>query len=127
MNLPRKNWLEWLVFGLSALLVIGALGYLSYDAVTMGDAPAMLQLQVGDVVAQPDGFAVPVTVTNQGDQTAEDVQIEVVLMSGGTEIERGEFSVAFVPRGSQGQGWIVLRKNPVGGELTAKVLGYGQP
>lgn len=125
--MPKKNWLEWTVFGLSLVLVVGVVGYLVFDAATIGDAPPTLTLELGETLAQSGGFAVPVTVTNRGDETAEDVQIEVVLMQNGEEIEHGEFSIAFVPRGSQAEGWVMFREDPAGGELAAKVLGYEQP
>lgn len=125
--MPTKNWLEWTVFGVSLLLVLAVLGYLGYDAATMGDAPPMLMVELGEAVEQPGGFAVPVTVMNGGDDTAEDVEVEVTLSRNGNEIEQSQFSIAFVPRGSQGDGWVMFREDPAGGELTAKVLGYEQP
>lgn len=127
MNIPTKNWLEWSVFAISTLLVVAVLGYLAFAAVTMGDSPALLVAEVGEEVQQSQGFVVPVTITNRGDETAEDVQIEVTLSQNGSEIERSEFSIAFVPRRSSGDGWVMFRQNPADGQLSAKVLGYAQP
>ena len=124
----EKNWLEWTVFIIGLILIVSALGYLAYDGATLGDAPPRLEVRTGTPQQHPSNYIIPVSITNHGDQTAEGVQIEVVLLSGGEEKERAEFTVAFVPRGSTREGWVAFQTDPRAAEqIKARVLGYEKP
>lgn len=124
----EKNWLEWIVFGVGLALVAGVLGFLVYDGARMGEAPPDIELKLGAPERRGAGFVVPVAATNRGDETAEGVQIEVVLEAGGGgEPERGEFAIAFIPRRATRNGWVTFRTDPGAGQLKARVLGYEKP
>ena len=124
----QKNWLEWVVFAAGLLLVVSILAYLAYDAATITDAPPSIEVRMGQPLERPHNFIVPVSLTNHGDQTAEGVMIEVVLESGGQEKERGEFTIAFLPRRSTREGWVAFQTDPRTVEQTkARVLGYEKP
>ena len=127
---PRveKNWLEWVVFGVGLLLVAGTLGFLVYDGATSaGDAPPALKVELGTPEQKGEHFIVPVTVTNEGGQTAEGVAVEVTLERDGAEGERGEFGVAFLPRGGKREGFVTFRTDPRAARLVPRVLGYEKP
>jgi uncharacterized protein (TIGR02588 family) len=126
MNIPQKNWLEWTIFAAGLTLVVGVLAFLIYDAMTLGDTPPAMQLQVGAPAQQAGHFVVPVAVTNNGDQTAEGVLVEVTLEYG-TEQEQAQFEVAFLPRGATGEGWAAFETDPSTGQLKARVIGYATP
>ena len=128
MSKIEKNWLEWIVFAGSLVLVAGALGALAYDGATMGDEPPSIEVKVGAPQERPHNFIVPVEVTNHGDETAEGVIIEVVLKQGEEELERGEFEIAFLPRRSTRHGWVAFKIDPHTIEkMEARVLGYEKP
>ncbi|HLL75988.1 MAG TPA: hypothetical protein VK421_12090 [Pyrinomonadaceae bacterium] len=122
----EKNWLEWAVFGLGAVLVCGVLGFLIYDGATAADGPAEFQIEFGRHERRADGFHVPVRVKNVGGETAEGVHVEVVLEAAGRE-ERGEFVVAFLPRGGAREASVTFHSDPGAGTLRARVLGYEKP
>ena len=123
----EKNWLEWIVFGVGLALVACVLGFLVYDGARMGEAPPDIELKLGAPERRGAGFVVPVAATNRGDETAEGVQIEVVLEIGGGEPERGEFAIAFIPRRATRNGWVTFRADPATGQLKGRVLGYEKP
>jgi uncharacterized protein (TIGR02588 family) len=124
----EKNWLEWSVFGVGLALVACVLGFLVYDGARMGEAPPDIELRLGAPERRGAVFVVPVAATNRGDETAEGVQIEVVLETGGGgEPERGEFAIAFLPRRATRNGWVTFRTDPGAGQLKARVLGYEKP
>jgi len=128
MTLPKKNWLEWLVFAVGLVLSVGVVAFLTYEATTAGDTPPSMVVQLGAPERQAQHFAVPVAVTNEGDQTAEGVLIEVVLENGGVQQERAEFEIAFLPRGATRQAWAVFEADPsAGGQLKARVISYQEP
>ena len=124
----EKNWLEWVVFGVGLVLVVSTLAYLVYDGTTAADTPPDVEVRLGEPRPGGEGFLVPVTLFNRGGQTAEGVSVEVVLEAGGSsEPERGEFTVAFLPRGGTREGWVAFRSDPRAGRLTARAPGYEQP
>ena len=124
----QKNWVEWVVFAAGLLLVVSTLSYLAYDAATITDAPPSIEVRTGQPAERPHNFIVPVSLTNHGDQTAEGVLVEVVLESGGQEKERGEFTIAFLPRRSTREGWVAFQTDPRTVEqIKARVLGYEKP
>ena len=124
---PQKNWIEWIVFGLSLILVAGVLGFLLFTSVTLGDSPPDLKIHLSP--AQPEGkyFRVPVKIKNNGDQTAEGVQVEVVFNQGKPTEETATFTAAFLPRHSSREGAAIFKTDPRKGVLKARVLGYEKP
>lgn len=124
----EKNWLEWVVFGVGLVLVVSTLAYLVYDGATAPDTPPDIEVRLGEPRPGGAGFLVPVTVFNRGGQTAEGVTVEVVLdTSAAPEPERGEFTLAFLPRGGTREGWVSFSTDPRAGRLTARAHGYEQP
>ena len=128
MKKLEKNWLEWIVFVLSLILVLFTLGYIVYDGATLGETPPNIELQLGQPQPQSDRFIVPVTAKNRGDETAETVQIEVTLNSDCREEETAEFEIAFLPRHSTRRGWVTFQTDPRTVEqMEARVLGFEKP
>ncbi len=128
MKKLEKNWLEWLVFAASLILVLSTLGYLVYDSATFGEAPPSIEFQLGQPQQRSNRFVVPVSVTNRGDETAQGVHIEVTLESGGKEQENADFEIAFLPRHSTRKGWVTFKTDPRSVEqMQARVLGFEKP
>ena len=128
MKKLEKNWLEWLVFTASLILVLSTLGYLVYDGATFGEAPPNIEFQLGQPQQRSNRFVVPVSVTNRGDETAQGVHIEVTLESGGQEQENADFEIAFLPRHSTRKGWVTFKTDPRSAEqMEARVLGFEKP
>ena len=126
MKKVNKNWVEWTVFGVSAVLIATVIGFLVFESATIGDALPDIQLRLGTPEARSSYFAVPLDVTNKGDQTAEGVHIEVVLRAGGKE-ERADLEIAFLPRRGAREAWVTFKTDPRNGTLEARVLGYEKP
>ncbi len=127
MSRVRKNGLEWGVFSVSLVLVLGTVGYLAYDAVRGGHTPPEVVVELGRPERRGAVWAVPVRVRNTGEETAEGVHVEVTLDSPGLEPEVADFEVAFVPRQSSREGWVLLSRNPATGRLTGRAVGYEKP
>ena len=126
MKKVEKNWVEWSVFGVSAVLIVAVIAFLAYESATIGNAPPEIHLQVGAPEQRSGHFAVPIEATNKGDHTAEGVHIEVTLRSGGKE-ERGDFEIQFLPRRGSREAWVTFKSDPRNGTLEARVLGYEKP
>ena len=126
MKAPKKNWLEWSVFALSALLIAAVISFLVYETATIGNAPPDIHVQIGEPQPRTGYFAVPIQVLNKGDHTAEGVHVQVVLKAGGNE-ETGDFEIAFLPRRGSREAWVTFKSDPRQGTLETRVLGYEKP
>ncbi len=123
---PTKNLLEWTVFGISTVLVLAALAFLTIASVRVDDGPAEMRAVAGSPVSKDGWLRIPVTVRNHGQSVAANVEVRVTLGSGEAKREAG-FTVDFVPRGGSRTGAVSFRD--VGGplELECEVLGYEEP
>lgn len=122
-----KHPLEWIVFAVSLAVVAGTVGFLAWDAVQGEDSPASLSVELGRPEPRDGAWAVPVTVRNRGDETAEGVKVEVTLERAGAPPETADFEAAFVPRRSQREGWVLFRSDPSRGRLSGRAAGYETP
>ena len=128
MKTAQKNWFEWAIFALGTVVVSGALGYLVYDAVSSGDKPPIIEIVLGSAERLAGHFAIPVTVFNRGDESAHQVQVEVVLRKRGGNDERSRLEIAYVPRHSWRHGWVTFGTNPAEAEeIRARPVGYQMP
>jgi uncharacterized protein (TIGR02588 family) len=127
MNILQKNWLEWSVFVIGLVLVTSVFGYLVYDALTLGERPPMMAIQIGVPERQGQHIVVPIAVTNQGDQPADDVIVEVTY-EGDQEPQQSQFEIAFLPRSATGAAWASFETGSGAiGQFKARVIGYGKP
>ncbi len=128
-----KNPLEWAVFAVSLLLVLGVLGYLGREIFLFDKAPPHIVLQLGKpqqlqkAAGEEAGFIVSVQASNKGRQTAEGVHIEVEMQRGSEKPEAADFEIAFLPRGSSREGWVAFKGTKENVKLKARVLGYEIP
>jgi len=136
MTAPRKNWLEWMVFSAGLTLLLATTGYLGYQALIYRQQPALLTVTLGEPWApnadEPERVVVPVTVRNDGGQTAAEVTVEISLVHDGMDrvngsIERRELTFAFVPHMSTRAGALTFEHRPGRAEMRAQVLGYLEP
>lgn len=127
MSKLEKNALEWAVFGISLALVLATVGFLVYEAVSSPGSPPDLSVELGTPERRGQVWAVPVTVRNRGEETAEGVHVEAVLRLPGGREERSELEVMFVPRHSQREGWVYFVQDPTRGRPEGRVVGFEKP
>lgn len=123
---PKKNPLEWSIFGLSLAILAGVVGTLVYQALTVGDEPARLVLELGTPLASHDQVRIPIRVTNEGDHPAIDVRIEVRGTVAG-ETLRSVVPFDYVSSRSTRSGWVGFPGETIPSELHPRVLGYTDP
>ncbi|WP_317164489.1 hypothetical protein [Pontibacter fetidus] len=124
----QKNWLEWLVFGVSLFLLVGILGYLLYQTIQHkpGEPDIYAEAMADPSELAPNRYLV--SIFNKGGATAEEVVIEFKLYKSGAEKEKSELSVAFVPKDSESKGWITFSgKLETTDSVATRVISYKKP
>lgn len=123
-----KNALEWIVFSISLLLILGVFGYLAYQVYTEKEESPDISVETRHDPSDHNPFRYHVTVYNKGGQTAEAVTVEVAVKEGGKEVEKAELQIPFVPKESKREGWVNFSKNPGKADtVEARVLSYKKP
>jgi uncharacterized protein (TIGR02588 family) len=124
MNRPPagKNPLEWAVFALSFLLVLGVVGILAEEALRWQDSPARLTAQIGGTALQGGARWVTVEVRNDGEGLAADVEIEVQAGD-----ESAGFTLDFVPRGTVRSGRVSFPQTIDPATAVVSIRGYREP
>jgi uncharacterized protein (TIGR02588 family) len=117
----EKSWLEWVVFAISALLILGLVVYLVKDAIQDKQRPPDLRISLGQPVPSAHGYVVPVAVANAGDETAQAVELEI--STGGDKPEHATLTYDFLSSGEEREGWVGFTGKPEG-RLSARVVGY---
>ncbi len=121
----RKNALEWTVFAVSAALVLALVAVLGWNA-TESDGPPRLVVVVGTAAPREGGgVAVPVTVRNDGPETAAEVEVEV-MEDGGDAAMRARIRFDYVPRHSERRGMAVFEAPPRG-RVSGRVVAFTEP
>ncbi|PVY39432.1 hypothetical protein [Pontibacter virosus] len=123
-----KNALEWAVFGVSLVLVLAILVYLSYMAYTHKPSTPDLAVAYFHDPSANAPHRYRVVVENKGGETAEEVQVELIVESGGAEVESAELNIAFSPKESKREGWVNFKEDPAKADtLVARVVSYKRP
>lgn len=123
----QKNALEWTVFAVAAAIVLASVGGLVYLTTQSGNASPDLEVRALAPQRTASGFMVPVEVRNNGDQTAEEVSVEVRLESDGQTLERSELTFAFVPRHSEREGAAMFSHDPSCCRVEARATSFEKP
>lgn len=127
-NDDKKNWLEWLVFGVSLVMLLAILGYLIYQTAKYSyKDPEVYAKGVPDPSEMaPNRYKV--TVYNKGGTTAEQVIVEFTLYSQGQEPEVSELTIPFSPKESEREGWVIFRNSPESADsVVARIVSYKKP
>jgi len=105
----EKNWLEWTVFGLSLVLVLGIIVYLAYLEITPSTKD--FQYEIGFEKPQEihGRYLVPVKIDNNSNKSVQDVAIEI--SSGGNK-ESADLQLDYLPRHSHREATVFFREKP---------------
>jgi uncharacterized protein (TIGR02588 family) len=124
---PAKNWLEWSVFAVGLVLVVGTLGFLVRESLVAAGRPPEVVTRLGPPKAAAGGYMVPVEVANLGKGTAEEVQVTIVLELPDGEREEAALDIAFLPGESRRNGWVTFRSDPGRGTLRLGPIAFEVP
>ena len=119
---------EWTVAAFGAAIVLVAIGFMVYDAVTAAPgAVPMISVRVDRIVAYPSGYVVEFRTTNDGDATAAQVLVRGELRSDSGVVELSESTIDFVPARSWRIGGLVFTKDPRAHRMEVRAVGFDRP
>lgn len=125
----QKNWFEWLVFGISLLLVLSIITYLAYQAFQhpASSSPILITESYPDPSAQAP-FRYRIVLKNKGGETAKEVKLEIELQAGGKAVSKANLDFPFVPQESKREGWVNFDNGPASSDtIIVKVVSYKRP
>ena len=124
---PRKNWLEWTVFAVGAVLVLATTAYLAVQAIKPPHREVRVAVTFGRPEPGPLGYQVPVEIRNDGGGPALTVNVEIALERGGSAAERASVLIDYLPAHSRRTGRVAFRGDPAEGTLVVQAVSYAEP
>lgn len=108
----------------STLLVVLFTGFLLYSwlAREKGQGPPSPVIRLGELRVEKGRFCQPFTVTNEGEQTAEEVEVQAVLGD-----ETGSQRIDYLAQGEEVEGAFLFRHDPRQADLSVRVASYRLP
>lgn len=122
----KRNLVEWIVLGVSAIAILAVVGLLVTEGLATGAPPdPSVELHRDQARTTSLGWVVPATISNEGDDSADQVALEATATVDGKE-EMSAFGVAFLPAGSEVEVEIGFSAEP-DGAIDVRIVGYGVP
>jgi uncharacterized protein (TIGR02588 family) len=120
------DWVERLATIISAVLVLGVVAILVWDAVHP-DRPASLDVSAGRPTAVGRHWHVPIVVRNSGDVAVQEVNVSVSLQHPDTTVRDIDIRIDWLPGRSERAIDAVFAVDPSRGKLTAEVQSFDKP
>lgn len=120
---------EWIVAGISTLLVLGAVAFLLYDAIKSPATMPDIRVAVDSVVPGRASFIAHFTAQNLGGSTGARILISGELRAPGdtAAVERSTTTLDFVPASSRRRGGLFFTRDPRRYQLTVRAEGFDSP
>lgn len=118
---------EWVVAFFGLALVLGALGFMAYQAVAGDDSPPHVIVYTDVILPLDHGYLVQIRAVNQGGSTAAQLAVEGKLIGENGRVEMGETVIDYVPSHSYRQGGLFFSQDPRKYPLQLRAKGYADP
>lgn len=119
--------LEWIVGGISGLLVLAILAFIVIEGLVREDHPPDLRVVADSVVPVAAGYLLLFTIHNDGGETAAQVQISGALRQGGANVEESQAVFDYVPIAARNHGALQFQHDPREMEVELRVTGFAEP
>ena len=124
----KKNVLEWVVFAFSLTLVLALFGYLALQTIQYepGTPDLFVTFKADPSFHAP--YRYHLTIKNNGQETAQEVQVELILEKEGKQLEIAALTLPFAPKESRREGWVNFSQNPQEADTVySRVVSYKKP
>jgi uncharacterized protein (TIGR02588 family) len=124
---PGTSTTEWIVAGISCLVLLAVLGYLVVDGLSGRNGMAQLVVLPVEIAATDAGYVVEFSASNRAGKSVAAVEINGELRDGDEVIEESSATLDYIPQDSERLGALIFRRNPKALELRLFASGYTEP
>lgn len=125
---PERPKLEWIVGTACAVLVLGIVGFLAFEAVFGDNRPPQLSAVIERLERASAGTLAMVTVSNEGDQAAAKVGVQATITKAGQPPVQKDIEFDYVAAGASRSGAFVIEGQGVKMEdIAVSVHGFAEP
>ncbi len=121
-----SKW-EWVAAGLGLLLVLGAVGYIGYNALTTEPFVPVVSVEHIGTEHTAGGYVVKFRAVNSGPSTAAALAVSGALHEAATAIETSEAVIDYLPPRGERSGGLIFQNDPARYELRLEAKGYADP
>jgi uncharacterized protein (TIGR02588 family) len=120
---------ERITLTVSVGIILLVMALVTYTHLMAGDAPVAVEVtpQFEQLREQNGSYHLPIAIKNAGDQTAEDLRVELSVSLEGGDGESAEVTIQFLSGGEVANAVVVFRQVPTTDNFTARVISYLQP
>jgi len=122
----NSKW-EWVSAALGLVLVLGTVGFIGYQALTLEPLVPDVTLDHIGTERTSGGHVVKFRARNAGPSTASALGISGELLDGGQVIETSDVVLDYLPPNAQRQGGLIFQNDPANYELRLEAKGYIDP
>lgn len=118
---------EWVLAGISTLLVLAVIGFMGYQALVQPDTSPNISIQQDEIRPVASGYLVQFRARNTGHTTAQSLTVEGELRSDTGKIETSQATLDYVPASATRKGGLFFRNDPTRYHLELRPKGYDVP
>lgn len=129
MSEPQRTTAERVTSIISLLILVATFALAGWANANSGEGPPVIDVKAHlDQVRETDSrFYLPVTVTNTGGLTAQDVVVTGELDTGEGQPESAEFTINFLSGSEKEEGYLIFTSDPNEGDLTIGATSFVTP
>ncbi len=117
----QRSLPELVTYAVSLIVLVIMIGGLSALWLSGSNEPPSfgVQSKLGDIEQRGEAYYLPIAVTNHGDQSAQEVAVDVTFGK-----ETRSITLALIPGGATRSGTVVFTDDPTAGEVTTEVVSF---
>ena len=125
----EKTTAERITMVISLVILVATFVLAGWATARTGDEPAQIEVTANleQVRETETGYYVPITITNSGGHTAQDVMVTGELDTGEGEPETAEVTITFLASDESEEAEIVFQSDPSTGEVSVFPTSYLKP
>lgn len=127
MRAPGTSVLEWVVAGISCLLLITVLAYLTVVGIAGDQGTPEIVVEPVAVSATGGGFVVEFSASNRSRESVSAVEIGGELRNGDAVVEEASATLDYIPQHSKRRGALIFRNDPNHYQMHLMARGYAEP
>lgn len=124
---PLASPWEWAFAVISAIVVLGAIGALLYEAFAEPATPPRIEIMVDTILDTGTGYTVQFRAHNRGNTTAAGLVVEGELTSDTGSVETSSVTIPYVPPRAMREAGLIFAHDPRQFTLELQAKGYDLP